>query len=151
MSKVYLMTGIIASGKSTWAKDHVDSNTYIVSKDNIREMLYGKYDYKTSDEVLIDNISRAIIGTLIQDGCNVIIDECWDTMTCGARERLSDWCKSYGTTDIEIVYCSSIIGNVDRQMNSKGGTWTMWKNVYDRMLKEFEPPTHCLEEVKIEA
>lgn len=155
MSTICLMIGIIASGKSTWAKKHVDSNTFIVSKDNIREMIYGQYDYKVTDEHLVDDIAKSCIKTLLEQGSNVIIDECWDTMTRGSRIRLIKWLYAQGAHQVEMVWCSSTQGNVGRQIKSKGWTQELAEEVYDKMMKEFEHPEswECyghLEEVNID-
>ena len=153
MSKVYLLTGIIASGKSTWAKKCVDSNTFIVSKDVIRTMIYGGYKYKITDEHLIDAISKAIVQSLLLSGTNVIIDECWDTMTSGARQRLEDWLKYIQPNCvIEVIYFSSVKGNIERRMkdNHGDGSQELWKSVKDKMLLEFEPPTKEEYNIKID-
>ena len=149
MSIVYLMCGIIASGKSQWAQNHVDSNTFIVSKDRIREMLYGKYDYRISDEVLIDTLTKNIIKLLLWEECNIIVDECWDTITEGARERLTSFCKTHGADEVRIIYCSSTIGNVGRQIHSKGWSQELAERVYEKMKKKLEPPEHYYEEVRM--
>lgn len=151
MHTVYIMIGIMASGKSTWAEKHVDSNTFIVNKDKIREMLYGKYDYKVSTEIIVDEVAKSCIKSLLKSGADIIIDECWDTMTKGNRHRLATWLYSNGANNIKFVYCSSTQGNVGRQIESKGLTQELAEEVYDKMIKEFEPPKpwEILEEVKI--
>lgn len=152
MSTVYLLTGILGSGKTTWAKNHINSNTFIVSKDKIREMVYGTYNYRTSDEVLIDQIAKSIIAELLNNNCNIIIDECWDTMTKGARERLISFIRKYkpGAT-INVKYFSSVIGNVERRLqNNYGVPKEIWQQVYNRMLVEFELPSFFTEEINIE-
>ena len=153
MNKVYLLTGIIASGKSTWAKQHADSNTFIVSKDKIRDMIYGQYLYKITDEHLINAIAKAAVQSLLLNGANVIIDECWDTMTKGARERLEDWLK-YIRPDcsVDVVYFSSVEGNVDRRLkdNHGNGSKEVWESVKQKMLIEFESPNEEEYSIKID-
>lgn len=39
MRKLTILQGLPASGKSTYARDHVDAHTVVVSMDGIRRML----------------------------------------------------------------------------------------------------------------
>lgn len=77
MQKVFITIGNIGCGKSTWAKKYVEEhpNTVIVSKDSIREMLYGKYDYREEDESLISSMMIELTSQLININKNVILDE----------------------------------------------------------------------------
>lgn len=153
MSKVYLLTGIIASGKSTWAKEKAkDSNTFIVCKDSIRQMLHGTYTYRTSDEAVVDNVAWICVQDLIKAGADVIIDECWDTISKGSRQRLKHELYGVGVINIDVIYFSSVEGNVERRLkdNHGDGSKVLWEAVKERMLLEFEPPTEEEYSVKID-
>lgn len=145
---IYLLVGIIGSGKSTWAKNHVNSHTFIVCKDKIREMIYGKYDYCTADEVMIDNIAKACIQSLLQQGMDVIIDDTWDTISNGAKDRLIAWLKQQNKglnlnyLIVKQIYFSSTEGNVERRLQNNHGNTSKetWEMVKQLMLDKFEPP-----------
>ena len=145
MSKITLLIGVIASGKSTYAKNHVDSNTFIVNKDSIREMIHGKYVYNISDEDLVNKIFESTIRTLIINGANIIIDECWATINVGARTRLIKFLCDNGISisDISIVFFSSTKNNVKRRLKNNHGNISekVWKDVMNAMLREFEVPS----------
>lgn len=72
--KITVLIGPPCSGKSTWAKNSLDNNTRIVSRDNIREMLYGSYKMNFEDEDIISEICENILHLLLMEGKSVIVD-----------------------------------------------------------------------------
>lgn len=72
--KITVLIGPPCSGKSTWAKNSLDNNTRIVSRDNIREMLYGSYKINFEDEDIISEICENILHLLLIEGRSVILD-----------------------------------------------------------------------------
>ena len=114
MSKVYLLCGIIGSGKSTWASSNKDKlEALIVCQDNIREMLYGDYDYRPELENVVKLISRNAIKELLKHNENIIIDECWETINVETRSELIQFCKSI-QPKCEIV-CINFNADFDRK------------------------------------
>lgn len=87
MSKITLMVGISGSGKSTQAKKLAEqTNSLIVSRDKIREMLFGyaesdvKFYYNSTKEelwkkeqIITDHQNNVILKSL-KDGKDVIVD-----------------------------------------------------------------------------
>lgn len=76
---IYVLTGLPASGKSTWAKEKVKNESYtvIVSRDSIREMLKGHYTlfpFGSSMEVLVTEIENMAIISAYETGHDVIVD-----------------------------------------------------------------------------
>lgn len=76
MSKMYIMVGLPASGKSTRAQEIVryDGNTIRINKDLLRTMLHfdkftGKNEGKTKDA------ARAVAEHFLLNGTNVVIDD----------------------------------------------------------------------------
>ena len=111
MSKLYIMKGLPASGKSTRAREIIkaDGNTVRVNKDLLREMLHfnhwsGKNEQKTSSAAI-----GLVTYLLTIQKCNVIVDdtnlnpktlEAWTALgnTLGAKIEIVD------LTDVEIIH-----------------------------------------------
>lgn len=79
MKKLYVLKGLPASGKSTWAKEKAkeEPNTVIVNRDKIREMLKGEYKnfpFGTSMEDLVTEIEHFTFQEALSKGYNVIMD-----------------------------------------------------------------------------
>jgi predicted kinase len=93
-NKLIVLQGIIASGKSTLAKQYVDEKNYIrVNKDLIREMLwFGSY---TSDkEDIVKSVEVNIVENLLLRNYNVIID---DTNLKDYPEKWNNIAEKYET------------------------------------------------------
>lgn len=78
MQEVYILRGVPASGKSTWARAFVKQNRdfVILSRDGIREMI-GDYSHSPQTEnfvtVLYDNLVKDVLKkkkSLILDNCH---------------------------------------------------------------------------------
>lgn len=79
MTTLTILRGLPGSGKSTWARKHVDSNTVIVSLDGLREMMAGGRQawHETMNPQLNRILVRqahTIISDLLAKGVNVISD-----------------------------------------------------------------------------
>lgn len=140
---MYIMIGVIGSGKSTWATAMAerDTNISIVSRDSIREMLNGTYHFIPDLERLVEYINRDAMFRVLMSGRSLIVDEC--NVTKKNRAELVNWARQrfYGIKIVG-VYCPSRNGNVDRRMESpRGYSRDLWQSVFDRMISQFEPPT----------
>jgi len=76
---LYILKGLPASGKSTWAKNKAaeEPNTIIVNRDKIREMLKGEYKlfpFGSKLEVLVTEIENKATKNGLHRGYNVIVD-----------------------------------------------------------------------------
>lgn len=77
MSKLTMMKGIPASGKSTMAREIVEGGgNYIrLNRDLLREMLhFGKYTGKNERTVV--EIEREVAAMMLRSGHNVVVDDC---------------------------------------------------------------------------
>ena len=75
IQRIYITRGIPASGKSTWAKDNVNSNTVRINRDDIRAMLGYSFDnYDANIEKCITEASNTLMRNLLKRGYNLIID-----------------------------------------------------------------------------
>ena len=141
---VYILCGLIGSGKSTWAKEKAkESNTVIINKDNIRSMLKGDYVFHKDLEPLVKEIAYDSILESVFKNFDVIIDE--TNLTKKHRADYISLIKSHykdKNIKINIVYFTEKENNVDRRMNDpKGQSREVWQKVHFDMLRVFEEPT----------
>lgn len=76
MSKIIILKGLPASGKSTKAKELIESygNCVRINKDLLRTMLhFDKFNFK--NEELTQEASKVLAKTYLNEGVNVIIDD----------------------------------------------------------------------------
>lgn len=100
MLKVILCVGIVASGKSTWAKEEVKKDptgTIRVNRDDLRIMM-SNYVYSEDNEKLVVSIRDQIIISSLKRGKNVIIDD-----TNLNRRNFDDICKLVKSTGVDCM------------------------------------------------
>lgn len=74
---IIVTRGLPASGKSTWAKAWVaadPSSRLRVNRDDIRQMLYGKYWGEGVDEAQVTKTEEALVTVAIKAGRDVVVD-----------------------------------------------------------------------------
>ena len=75
-----ILHGLPASGKSTWARDHVDDRTIIVNVDGIRRSMTGtllrwySVGNRNDRETIAITAAHTIAETALRNGLSVIID-----------------------------------------------------------------------------
>jgi predicted kinase len=72
MNRLYVMVGIPASGKSTWARRHLPG-WVIVSTDEIREELFGSAETRRDPKLVFGTAHQRIIQAL-RSGRDVVYD-----------------------------------------------------------------------------
>lgn len=100
--KIYVLIGLIASGKSTWSKQFVkdNPNTYRVSRDDLRFMTTD-YSYTSENEKIIDYLYRNLIVTLmLNTDKDIILDE--QNLNKERRDKFKEWILSL-SKNIEFV------------------------------------------------
>ncbi len=118
MRTLYLTIGVIGSGKSTWSRKAIEDNenTIIISRDNLREMIYGKYLFIPKREFLIKEMVLKNIDVAFKNGFDVVIDE--TNLTMKKRKKLIKNIRE--NTDIEFIYYYIYFpyqtGGVERRM-----------------------------------
>jgi len=143
---VYLMIGIIGSGKSSWAKDKAknNDNTVIINRDSLRHMIKGEeYVFDEKYERMIRYSAFSCLRHAIEAKFDVIIDESNISM-----EKRMVWLDviersiTPNTVKVTYVWCTEIERNLDLRMQSpRGYSKKSWKEVCDKMIESFEPPT----------
>jgi predicted kinase len=71
--RIWYLKGLPASGKSGWAKKHLDENTIRLNKDDFRLMMGGKFS-DAKEKAVIEGLRRAGHQAL-EANLNVIIDD----------------------------------------------------------------------------
>lgn len=107
MKTIYLLRGLPASGKSTWAKKQVAENNNIkrVNKDDLREMLDNSKWTKANEKFVLD-VRDFIITQALEQGFSVIVD---DTNLHHKHEiRMRELAREYGKTHKNHVQVSVI-------------------------------------------
>jgi predicted kinase len=128
------MIGVPGSGKSTWIKNN-NTNAVIISKDDIRTMLWGYYVYDSKTEPLVSDIASKAILSAVSRGFDIIVDE---TNICREKRlKLAEMASGY-----EVVYV--VFRNTDtlsrRIEDSKGISEDVWKDVITGMTETIEWP-----------
>lgn len=145
-TKVYLLVGFLGSGKSTWARRHVQENpnTVIINRDALRTMFFGKYDYLPAVEFLVRKCAYFIVEEAIYNGFDVIIDE-----TNLSRAKRFGWlltlqkCTAYNSpVDLEVIHFTESENNVAyrAQDDLRGVSIEQWAEVLKKMKRQYEPP-----------
>ena len=139
--KLYLPIGIFGSGKSTWARQQ-DSNTKIVSGDNIRYMLNGgEYIYNERLEPTIINLLLDMAETLLCQGHDVILDECYCSLSIRWRYnvalRLHYIAELVAVVFPEKGMCHHVLDKVKKGL--RGKTPEYWTRVYEEMMEIYQP------------
>ncbi len=138
MSKIIVLQGVPASGKSTWAKKYVKDHpdTVIVCRDSIRE---GTGTYWNPDhENYISTIEEVSIRTAVTAGLDVIIDA--TNLNPKTIEKWNGLARSTGSEIefklFEISYEDALAR--DERRKKEGGR-TVGKDVIRRFFKNYFP------------
>jgi predicted kinase len=137
--RVFILCGLVGSGKSTWANLQVqkDLNLLVINKDGIRKMLYGGYEYRASSEGIIRVIADIICRLCLSRGTSVIIDE-----TNLIREKRDNYLKIAREFQAEaiLVVFPEKENNLANRMNSdsRGYEESKWARVIEVMKKAWE-------------
>jgi len=73
--EVILTSGLVASGKTTWAKKMVDTGKYNrVNKDDLRKMIHNSIHTKKNEKLVLSIRDKIIIES-IESGKSIIVDD----------------------------------------------------------------------------
>lgn len=147
---IFLLVGLLGSGKSTWARKKVqeEPNTIIINRDSLRTMFFGRYGYTPEVEGLVRTSAVAIMGAAFRFGFDVVIDE--TNLTRGKRAEwfrkiFETYHSEYGTgieenVDFEVVHFLESENNLAYRAvdDLRGLTLEEWGEVLERMKGEFE-------------
>lgn len=94
MAKLLIMRGLPGSGKSTKAKEFVDSGNYIrVNRDLLREMLHNNKWSGKNEGITVD-AEKAMVQVALKSGKNVVVDD--TNLNPAVMQMWRDVAKEYG-------------------------------------------------------
>lgn len=142
MKKLYIMCGLPGSGKSRWTMMMMrkkKSQAMIVSKDKIREMVYGEYQYREEMETVIRLLQLSMITTLSGLNVHIIVDE--TNISVEKRSSLIKLALQLRMVPV-IVYVKGNGNNLKNRMTDpRGYSEEKWHDVIESMRRDFEVPT----------
>ncbi|MBN1604721.1 MAG: AAA family ATPase [Chitinispirillaceae bacterium] len=151
MNKIQVLCGLPGSKKTTWAREASRTRrangdgVYIVSFDNIREMLHGMYVFNQIDETIVRVIAFQNIKQLLTLGFDVIIDDCLIANTRSDRALLCRTLRGFkedvGPVAIEvIVFDRPVEKCIDARLaDTKGIDRHRWLKAFDEIVEAYEP------------
>lgn len=87
--KLYVLVGMIASGKSTWAREKADEGAVVVCHDDLTQMLHGRYRYEADMRICYRQMEEEIADAALLWGRDVVIDR--THLTRESRKRWIDF------------------------------------------------------------
>ena len=142
--KLILLIGVPGSGKTTYAKEHIDNNTIHLSSDSIRAELYGDESIQGDPAEVFSLMQKRAVEAL-NAGLNVIYDA--TNITRKDRACIIGLCPKFAKIEAHIIWAPIAIC-IERDAARER---TVGKEVIDRMLKRFQAPFYDegLDEIKI--
>ena len=135
MNKLYVLVGLPASGKSTYAKEKLKSEeTIVLSSDELRKELLGNESDQTNNEIVFRTL-YARAREYLQNGKNVVIDA--TNINIKARRGLLSNFAKMPIERIAIVFAAPFEICIERD---KSRERTVGEEVIKKFLYRFEIP-----------
>lgn len=133
MSKLLILKGLPASGKSTYALELVAKGWKRVNKDNLRSMIdNGKWSKKNESDIVI--VEKQIVIKFLSENENVVIDD----TNFGWEQVWKEIANAYGA-DFEIKFFDvPLMECIER--DSKRGEKSVGEKVIFRMYEKYLKP-----------
>jgi predicted kinase len=133
MSKLLMLKGLPASGKSTYAKELVDQGWKRVNKDDLRSMVDGG-KWSKGNEKKIMEVQTSLIISFLSKGYNVVVDN----TNFGWEDRLKAIADMCGA-EFEVKYFdTSLTECIDR--DAKRDEKSVGAEVIERMWTQYVKP-----------
>lgn len=131
--RLILLVGIPGSGKTTYAKERLNSNTIHLSSDSIREELYGNESIQGNPSEVFSLMQTRAVEAL-NEGKDVIYDA--TNITRKDRACIINLCPKFVKIEAHIIWApiEECIGRDAKRDRTVG------QEVIDRMLKKFQAP-----------
>lgn len=143
--KIYVLAGMVASGKSTYCLNAAKKGSLIINDDDIVNMIHAKnYTlYNKNLKILYKTIENTAISLGVSLGYNVVIDRGLN-VSRKARQR---WIALANSFDVE---CEAIVFPKDTaevhakrrfEGSNRGYSYDYWLDVATEHNKIYEEPT----------
>jgi len=134
MNKLYVLVGLPASGKTTYANNNLDA--VILSSDEYREKMYGDINDQMHNSEVFDALYKDMIR-LLRDSKNVCVDA--TNISRKSRSRIINLIRdSHIYCDIECVLFATSIGTILYRNSIRDRVVPI--GVINKMLCSFELP-----------
>ena len=135
MQVLTILVGLPASGKSTYAQQHNNSNTVVLSSDEIRkELLHNEQDQSNNSFIFGQLYSRA--RAQLDIGNNVIIDA--TNINVFERARVLQNFRNYNVHKVAIFFDTPIEECIERDKKRER---TVGADVIEYYYNKFQKPT----------
>jgi hypothetical protein len=101
MPTIEVLVGMIASGKTTYARNRADEGALVVSHDDLTEMLHARYRYEADLRECYRRMEEALAAEAIRAGRDVVIDR--THLTRESRKRWLDFAIRHAAATGELV------------------------------------------------
>jgi predicted kinase len=134
-SKLIVMKGLPASGKSTWAKAYVKShpNTVRINRDDLRLMLFDvQFDARLEDGV--NSAQVFLMAGFGAEGLDIVLDN--TNLNPKVMRAMEAWAKARDY-ELEVKDFTHVSLSECIQRDSKRGAQSVGKKVITRMWRQF--------------
>jgi predicted kinase len=142
IKKIYLLCGCPGSGKSTYAKAHIDDKSAWISRDKIRFSMVSEDEEYFSKEkevfnAFIKEIKKAIMNDLIE---NIYIDA--THINEASRNNLLDKILWSVRDELNVIYFDTPLDICLKRNSNRSGRERVPDSVITRMFKSSRIPTN---------
>lgn len=135
MTTLYCLVGIPASGKSTFAKEHINENTIWISSDGIRKEVYGAETHQDNNIEVFEMMYKRTKEAL-NSGINVI----YDATNISLKKR-SNLINQFSSARKICVYFATDLNEV-LERNANRDRKVPVNAIIDEMYKELQVPMY---------
>jgi predicted kinase len=126
-ARIELLCGMIASGKSTYARKRADEGALVISHDDITEGLHATYRYEPELKPLYRAVMRETARLVIEAGRDVIIDR--THLDRDSRRFWLDFASVFGVEIIAVCFpvkAAEIHARRRFEADARGRTYGEW-------------------------
>jgi predicted kinase len=142
MTKLLMLRGLPAAGKSTFARELVDQGWARTNKDDIRAMVNnGKWSSNNEKEVL--KLRNSLIRQYLDSGYNVVVDD--TNFSVRHEQKLREIAKEYNA-EFEVKEFNTQVWDCierDSKRESPVGKKVIWQ-MFNDYIRNDEPKSHWI-------